>query len=202
MIKKLLFASLFSFCGVLLNAQDFIHTKKNQKIPAKVISVSSNDIVYKRFAQNDGPTFEIPRNEVVKVVFSDGKEEIFSQYETIDQVKSYIVKKIEEFAVDRDNSSYRISAKFEDDFLILGRIRDNGKSAFKPTKWNMGNIYGVHKLSVRDNGIGYVNVVADQVKAEKIEKEKLVLKITDQKEAQLLIDAFNELDSFKKAKPR
>lgn len=198
MLKKLSFTIFLSILGTMSNAQDLIHTKKQQKIPAKVISVTPNNIVYRDFGNNDGPTYEIPKNDLIKIVYTTGKIENISKFEEIEHVKSYIKKQIEIYGVDRDKDQYKISANFDGDYLIVERIADKKRHIEEPSKWNMAAIQSIHKLSLRDDGTAYLNIVTDQVKDKGPEKAKLVIKMSNQEEAALLREAFQELDHFYK----
>ncbi len=202
MLRNLFFTFLFSILGTMSNAQDLIHTKKQQKISAKVISVTPDNIVYRDFGNDDGPTYEIPKNDLVRIVYTTGRIENISKFEEIEHVKSFIKEQIEMYGVDRDKEQYKVSANFDGDYLIIERIADKKRHIEEPRKWNMAEIKAVQKLSLRDDGTAYINIVTDEVRENGSEKAKLVIKMTNQDEAALLWEAFQELDYFYKTSIR
>jgi len=58
-------------------AQDIIVTKDSKRIDAKVTEVNVDDIKYKRFDHLDGPTYTLPKNEIVTIVYQNGLIDTF-----------------------------------------------------------------------------------------------------------------------------
>ncbi len=80
--SKLLFTFLFLLSAISFSAlaQDTIFKKDKTKIYAKIYEVNQDDIKFKDFDNQDGPTFVIEKIEIEKIVFSNGRV----MYMTID----------------------------------------------------------------------------------------------------------------------
>ncbi|HTF06314.1 MAG TPA: hypothetical protein VK826_19920, partial [Bacteroidia bacterium] len=74
--RKLLLI-LFLACPGPIFAQDLIVKMDSTKISAKVLTVTEETISYKRWANPDGPTYVISRNDVARIEYSDGTVERF-----------------------------------------------------------------------------------------------------------------------------
>lgn len=77
-MRRLFFLFVFLFLSPFVFAQDYIHTLGSEEIKVKVLEVKTEVITYKKFNNLDGPTFEIPKSEVHKIVFKNGEEEFFN----------------------------------------------------------------------------------------------------------------------------
>ena len=60
-------------------SQDIITKKNGEDLKAKVIEVSLNDISFKKFDNTDGPTYRIPKSDVLMIRYTDGTKDIFSE---------------------------------------------------------------------------------------------------------------------------
>jgi len=60
------------------NAQDIITLKNGNEIKAKVTEISSSEIKYKRFDNQDGPTVTVAKSEVFAVNYENGTREVIS----------------------------------------------------------------------------------------------------------------------------
>lgn len=58
-------------------AQDIIRTKTGKDISAKVLEISEDEIAYKMFDNQDGPTFRMPTERLLKIFFENGSEYAF-----------------------------------------------------------------------------------------------------------------------------
>ncbi|MBK6264665.1 hypothetical protein JKA74_06420 [Marivirga sp. S37H4] len=74
LVILILFLNSFS-----LNAQDIIVLNNNEKISAKVIVVGLTNITYKKFENLDGPSYEIAKDDVLKITYENGQDEFFLQ---------------------------------------------------------------------------------------------------------------------------
>src|ERR1035437_3586109 len=63
-----------------IQAQDTVVKRNNEKVVAKIIEVNQNDIKYKRFDYQDGPTFSIVKWELKYIVYGNGVKESFENY--------------------------------------------------------------------------------------------------------------------------
>ncbi|SEI42359.1 hypothetical protein SAMN04487995_0599 [Dyadobacter koreensis] len=78
-MKKL---SLLTFVGLIfsqvaLHAQDMINQKDGVQIKAKVLEVTVDEVKYKKFDFQDGPTYSKKKAELSGITYSNGEEEIF-----------------------------------------------------------------------------------------------------------------------------
>ncbi len=73
--------SLVILCAVLAlgaMAQDIIVTTDAERINAKIVEVSSYDILYKQASDLDGPTTRLPLSNIVSILFEDGRVSVFN----------------------------------------------------------------------------------------------------------------------------
>lgn len=61
----------------LLFSQDKIFQHNKQIIEAKIVSIGLDEIVYKPYDNLNGPTYSIAKDKVAKIVFENGKMEVF-----------------------------------------------------------------------------------------------------------------------------
>lgn len=69
---SLIFFLLFSSC---LFAQDTIFTIKSESLLVRVLEISKTDVTYKNFYNPDGVIRKLNNNQIVKIVYENGKEE-------------------------------------------------------------------------------------------------------------------------------
>ncbi len=74
-MKKTLLIFL-SLIGLNSVAQDKIYLKSGEKIEAKIIKVTEEKIEYKKFNNQNGPTFEISVDKIQLVVYENGESQI------------------------------------------------------------------------------------------------------------------------------
>jgi len=88
-MKKLIFF-LLTITSFTSNGQDLIHKKDGTIIQSKVLEITVSVIKYKKFTNQEGPTYEISKTDVSKIVYPDGsvddfvKEQAVSQKNTVD----------------------------------------------------------------------------------------------------------------------
>ena len=76
---KRLFTTLFLLCLVeIATAQDVIVKKDQTTVMSKVLEITSTEIKYKKWSNQDGPTYSINRSEVLSINFENGEVERFS----------------------------------------------------------------------------------------------------------------------------
>lgn len=76
-MKKILFF-LLSFTTIHLQAQDVIVKKDGSTILSKVLEVNAADIKYKKFSNQNGPTYTINISEILSVNYENGDKDDFS----------------------------------------------------------------------------------------------------------------------------
>src|ERR1700741_2511105 len=65
-------------CCTGLSAQDQIFKKDNTKIEAKILEISQNDVKYKLFSHQDGPTIIVNKNDIALIIYQNGVHEVFN----------------------------------------------------------------------------------------------------------------------------
>jgi len=85
-LMKKFFLILFSVVFInALNAQDFIIKKNGDELSAKVQEVGTTEIKYKKFDNQDGPTYTILRTEVFMIKYANGTKEVFGADVAVEQ---------------------------------------------------------------------------------------------------------------------
>ena len=72
---------LFAFAELVLS-QDVILKKDNTTILSKVLEINSTEVKYKKWSNQDGPTYSISRYEVTSINYQNGEVEKFNNQET------------------------------------------------------------------------------------------------------------------------
>lgn len=72
-IKSLVAIIVLIFATNLASAQDTIYKKDKSIMISKVYEVNTDDIKYKDWNNQDGPTFSMDKTEIDKIVFSNGR---------------------------------------------------------------------------------------------------------------------------------
>ena len=75
-------AVILSAMSFWLSAQDVIITKDSRRIRAKVTEVNVNDVKYKSFTNLNGPTYTIPKNDIVSIEYQNGEIDTFVRAST------------------------------------------------------------------------------------------------------------------------
>ena len=75
--RLILITVLTALCGNAF-AQDIIHTLDGRSIEAKILEISEDDILYKAFDNIEGPDYRMAVNRVARIVFENGKEQVFA----------------------------------------------------------------------------------------------------------------------------
>ena len=58
-------------------AQDVIVTRDSKKIEAKVTEINVDNVRYKNFDNQDGPTYTLPKSNIVTIIYQNGQVEMF-----------------------------------------------------------------------------------------------------------------------------
>ena len=72
-------AVILTASSLWLSAQDIIVTKDSRKIRAVVTEVNVNDVKYRLFSNQDGPTYMLLKSEIASILYENGDEETFSR---------------------------------------------------------------------------------------------------------------------------
>lgn len=80
-MKKIVFVRIFLLLILASNtslSQDIVYTSNGNKIKAKVTEINLTDIKYKDFSNLNGPTYVIPKSEVVLIEYQNGYRDIIN----------------------------------------------------------------------------------------------------------------------------
>ena len=69
--------SMLSVMFFGLSAQDIIVTKDSRRIEAKMTEVNKDDVKYKSFANQDGPTYTLLKRDIASIIYQNGQVEVF-----------------------------------------------------------------------------------------------------------------------------
>jgi len=78
-MKKIFLFCIIIFATITANAQDTIVKLSGDTILAKVSEITPNEIKYKRFDFQDGPTYVESKSSIEMIKFSNGVKEVFKQ---------------------------------------------------------------------------------------------------------------------------
>ncbi|MFD1188802.1 hypothetical protein [Pontibacter rugosus] len=77
-MKQILFSLLFMGClSPSLQAQDMIMKRSGEKVEAKVLEITPSEIKYKRFSNQEGPIYILPKADVTLIQYADNSSESF-----------------------------------------------------------------------------------------------------------------------------
>ncbi|MEI9913097.1 MAG: hypothetical protein WDO71_27750 [Bacteroidota bacterium] len=79
MSKAILLCILFACTASLCWSQDKIYRKNGKVVEAKVIEISSAEVKYKEYNNQDGPVYVLETDRISKIVYENGKVERFSE---------------------------------------------------------------------------------------------------------------------------
>jgi len=74
--QVLLFMCFIAFTCVCF-AQDIIITRDSRRIEAKVTEINVENIRYKQYSNQEGPTYTLPVSSIVSIVYQNGQVETF-----------------------------------------------------------------------------------------------------------------------------
>lgn len=78
-LNRSIFIVVFLMAGMgFVTAQEIINLRRGNMIVAKIIEISNSVISYKRFEDQNGPTFVIPKNNVLSIRYMGGAYEIIN----------------------------------------------------------------------------------------------------------------------------
>lgn len=76
-IVKILGISAIVLFAYNAQTQDVIHKKNGKVIEAKVVEIGTSEIKYRQFDQPDGPIYVEEKENLLKIVFQDGRTEFY-----------------------------------------------------------------------------------------------------------------------------
>lgn len=93
MMKQSIFTALLFVLIAVCNAQDIIVTTDSKKIEAKILEISETDVKYKELDNLEGPTFVLPTQKVVSIIYANGKVSLFQETASIDETNLHSCKR-------------------------------------------------------------------------------------------------------------
>ncbi len=88
-MKKTAITIAFVFtCLLSAFAQDIIVLRNADEIEAKVQTIGYNDITYKKWDFQDGPSYQIAQSDVLFIKYANGRKELFYNRQTSDNKSS------------------------------------------------------------------------------------------------------------------
>ncbi len=70
--------SLLLAIAITAVGQDKIYTTSGGTIEAKVQSIMPLKVIYKRFDNQAGPEYNLPKKEIIKIVYQNGTTDVFN----------------------------------------------------------------------------------------------------------------------------
>ncbi|MCD4745470.1 MAG: hypothetical protein K8R58_04155 [Bacteroidales bacterium] len=120
-IKNHLLLYGFLLLSQLVLSQDIIYIIDGTSISAKVLEINPKEVIYNDFYNPDGPVYKIKKNQVLKIVYQNNKEEIINGETNIENI-----------LYSRNILAYHLFDIIFGDFSIsYERISKNGKIGFK-----------------------------------------------------------------------
>lgn len=80
-LKLFSFIACMILCGMTFNSfsQDVILLSNGNEIEAKIIKVGNSEIEYKKWSNQDGPTFTEQKNNIFMIKYQNGEKDVFNQ---------------------------------------------------------------------------------------------------------------------------
>lgn len=86
-MKKIVFTLITSFVAFsTCYSQDILTKKSGEDIQAKVLEVTSNEVKYKKFDNQNGPTFSILKSDLLMVRYENGTKDLFNETKKMESV--------------------------------------------------------------------------------------------------------------------
>lgn len=63
-------------------SQDYIILKNGEEVESKVLEINAKDIKYKKFSNQDGPTYTMLKSKIFMVKYASGDKDVFNTTET------------------------------------------------------------------------------------------------------------------------
>ena len=64
--------------ALAVSAQDLITKKDGSDIQAKILEVTSTEVKYKKYSNLEGPTFTLPKSDILIIRYENGENEVFN----------------------------------------------------------------------------------------------------------------------------
>src|SRR5689334_7848980 len=77
-LRQCLLSGLALLLAGTINAQDKIYKRNGDQVEGKVVDVATRTITYKKADNPTGPTYTINKDELSRIVYENGSEDIFN----------------------------------------------------------------------------------------------------------------------------
>lgn len=128
-MKQSIFTTLLFVLIAVCNAQDIIVTTDSKKIEAKILEISETDVKYKELDNLEGPTFVLPTQKVVSIIYANGKVSLFQETASIDETNQNTEP--EYGFLTRLGEKYTYQGRVMSSDVYANFLRDNCPSAFQ-----------------------------------------------------------------------
>ena len=81
-MKRILFITVLICLSATTYAQDLITPKKGDIIEAKILEVSSTEVKYKRWNNQEGPTFVMDKGDILMIAYQNGDRDVYDIRDT------------------------------------------------------------------------------------------------------------------------
>lgn len=132
-MKKILFVVMLALLSLNVFAQDLIVKKDGSIIQAKVEEIGTSEVSYKKWTNQDGPTYSISKNDILSITYQDGSQDKFQTVATsnVAMTSSSATPNETSSAVNRSNQSLmKQSSPSEQPFLA-----DPNKQTYGVDEW-------------------------------------------------------------------
>lgn len=133
---KLIALVCFLLCINFLKAQDQLFKVDNSKLEVKIIEITPNEIKYKLFTYQDGPTIIIAKSDVALIIYQNGVHEV-------------ITKPVEQSQTNNTNTQNNFPT-YEERRLERQKKEDKEFEELTSTK----NLVGLNVMEILNGGVG------------------------------------------------
>ena len=152
MNTKLVLIISLAFAAITSNAQDVIVKKDGSTVLAKVLEVNQADIKYKKFSNQNGPTYTIDKAEVMAINYEGGDKDTFNSQQTAKPAQqasaaapssdamSPALRQANQALIDQYNSRM---------FSVNGKSNKKGKNAYCKLNFTSGSMLANEDVELR-----------------------------------------------------
>lgn len=154
-MKRIVFSVLL-LCSTTVSAQDVIVKKDGSTIISKVLEVNIGDIKYKKFSNQNGPTYTISKSEVMAVNYENGEKDVFNTQAQESSLSEALADQTQPRLIKRKTSQN--NPDVVDSYNV--QIRQTGQPLKKDASY-ITAFLGVNTSSVLSNedlGVSFENV--------------------------------------------
>ena len=148
-MKKIIMLCVAIIATTMLLAQDVIVTTDSKKIEAKIVEVSSQQVKYVDFNNQEGPTFVLGTDEISSIIFSNGQVKVYEH----NTPKSIVVQSdVRNEYVLRQGNKYYYDGKMMKGDVYANFLKDNCTEAYH--KYKQGHNVAIVGWALFGVGVG------------------------------------------------